>query len=48
MEALLYADGTVVKWLQQASDFFMTDAGVTGAVGASDYFDTQLYLSAVG
>jgi len=44
----LYADGTVVKWLQQVSDFFMTDAGVTRAVRASDYFDTQLYLSAVG
>ncbi|MGT2436365.1 ABC transporter substrate-binding protein [Bradyrhizobium betae] len=44
----LYADGTVVKWLQQVSDFFMTDAGVTGAERASDYFDTQLYLSAVG
>ncbi len=25
----LYSDGTVVKWLQQVSDFFMTDAGVT-------------------
>ncbi|QOZ69062.1 ABC transporter substrate-binding protein [Bradyrhizobium arachidis] len=44
----LYADGTVAKWLQQVSDFFMTDAGVTNAVRASDYFDTQLYLAAVG
>jgi NitT/TauT family transport system substrate-binding protein len=44
----LYSDGTVVKWLQQVSDFFMADAGVTGAVRASDYFDTQLYLAAVG
>jgi NitT/TauT family transport system substrate-binding protein len=43
----LYSDGTVVKWLQQVSDFFMTDAGVTGSLGAADYFDTQLYLSAV-
>nr|WP_249806342.1 ABC transporter substrate-binding protein [Bradyrhizobium sp. 1] len=43
----LYSDGTVVKWLQQASDFFMTEAGVTGSVRASDYFDTQLYLSTV-
>jgi NitT/TauT family transport system substrate-binding protein len=44
----LYADGTVVKWLQQVSDFFMTDAGVTNALRASGYFDTQLYLAAVG
>lgn len=43
----LYSDGTVLKWLQQASDFFMMDAGVTGAARASDYFDTQLYLSTV-
>jgi NitT/TauT family transport system substrate-binding protein len=43
----LYSDGTVVKWLQQVSDFFMADAGVTGSVRASDYFDTQLYLSTV-
>ncbi|WP_342730160.1 ABC transporter substrate-binding protein [Bradyrhizobium sp. B117] len=44
----LYADGTVAKWLQQVSDFFMTDAGVTNALRATDYFDTQLYLAAVG
>jgi NitT/TauT family transport system substrate-binding protein len=44
----LYIDGTVVKWLQQVSDFFMADAGVSVALRASDYFDTQLYLSAVG
>jgi NitT/TauT family transport system substrate-binding protein len=34
--------------LQQVSDFFMTDAGVAGALRASDYFDTQLYIAAVG
>ncbi|WFU68782.1 ABC transporter substrate-binding protein [Bradyrhizobium sp. CB2312] len=44
----LYANGTVAKWLQQVSDFFMTDAGVTNALRATDYFDTQLYLAAVG
>ncbi|MHC2618786.1 NitT/TauT family transport system substrate-binding protein [Bradyrhizobium huanghuaihaiense] len=43
----LYSDGTVVKWLQQVSDFFMADARVTSPVRASDYFDTQLYLSTV-
>jgi NitT/TauT family transport system substrate-binding protein len=36
-----------VKWLQQVSDFFMTDAGVTAPVRAADYFDTQLYLATV-
>ena len=44
----LYQDGTVAKWLQQASDFFMTDAGVSKSVPASEYFDPQLYLSAIG
>jgi NitT/TauT family transport system substrate-binding protein len=43
----LYSDGTVVKWLQQVSDFFMTDAGVTAPVRAADYFDTQLYPATV-
>ncbi|WP_246563632.1 ABC transporter substrate-binding protein [Bradyrhizobium liaoningense] len=43
----LYIDGTVLKWLQQVSDFFMVDAGIAGAVRASDYFDTQLYLEIV-
>jgi NitT/TauT family transport system substrate-binding protein len=37
----------VVKWLQQVSDFFMADAGITKALRASDYFDAQLYLTIV-
>jgi len=44
----LYSDGTVVKWLQQVSDFFMADAGVSKSVPASEYFDPQLYLSTIG
>jgi len=44
----LYQDGTVAKWLQQASDFFMADAGVAKSVPASEYFDPQLYLSTIG
>ena len=40
----LYVDGTVVKWLQQVSDFFMTDAGVTDAKPASEYFDPSALL----
>ena len=43
----LYADGTVVKWLQQASDFFVADAKVSGATPASEYFDPSLYLSVI-
>lgn len=44
----LYADGTVAKWLQQASDFFMGEAGVANSVKATDYFDPNPYLSAIG
>lgn len=43
----LYADGTVTKWLQQVSDFFMTEAGVTTAIPATEYFDSSLYLETV-
>ena len=44
----LYADGTVAKWLQQASDFFMSDAGVSNSVKATNYFDPKPYLSTIG
>jgi NitT/TauT family transport system substrate-binding protein len=44
----LYSDGTVVKWLQQVSDFFMSEAGVREAVKASDYFDPTIYLATIG
>lgn len=44
----LYQDGTVVKWLQQSTDFFMGNAGVTNFTSAKDYFDPQVYLGAVG
>ena len=43
----LYSDGTVVKWLQQVSDFFMTDAGVTKSIPAREYFDPTLYLGTI-
>jgi NitT/TauT family transport system substrate-binding protein len=43
----LYSDGTVVKWLQQVSDFFMADASVTSSIRASEYFDPSLYLAAI-
>jgi NitT/TauT family transport system substrate-binding protein len=43
----LYADGTVVRWLQQASDFFMAEARISDATPASEYFDPNLFLSTV-
>jgi NitT/TauT family transport system substrate-binding protein len=43
----LYSDGTVVKWLQQVSDFFMTGAGVANPKPATEYFDASLYLAVV-
>lgn len=38
---------TVVKWLQQVSDLFMTEAGLTTAMPATDYFNPGLYLARV-
>lgn len=43
----LYADGTVVKWLQQVSDFFMADAGTVGGKPATEYFNSSLYLATI-
>ena len=41
----LYSDGSVIKWLQQASDFFMGEAPATTVTPATEYFDPKLYLS---
>ena len=41
----LYSDGTVTKWLQQVSDFFMTEAGEQKSTPATEYFDPSLYLA---
>lgn len=43
----LYSDGTVIKWLQQVTDFFMADAKVTDSIPASKYFDPSLYLTVI-
>ena len=43
-----YGDGTVAKWLQQSTDFFMANAGVTSFTKANDYFDPKIYLDALG
>jgi len=42
-----YADGTVTKWLQQVTDFFVDFANIPNAVPASKYFDPKLYLNVV-
>ncbi len=43
-----YMDGTVTNWLQQSTDFFMGNAGVTNFTKAADYFDPKIYLGATG
>jgi NitT/TauT family transport system substrate-binding protein len=43
----LYIDGTVTRWLQQVSDFFVTHAAIKDPVPASKYFDPSLYLKAI-
>jgi sulfonate transport system substrate-binding protein len=40
----MYADGTVTKWLQQVTDFFVKFGNIQNPVPASQYFDTKLYL----
>jgi sulfonate transport system substrate-binding protein len=43
----LYADGTVTKWLQQVSDFFVRFANISNPVPASRYFDPKPYLETI-
>jgi NitT/TauT family transport system substrate-binding protein len=42
-----YADGTVTKWLQQVTDFFVDFAHISNSVPASKYFDPSIYLKVV-
>ena len=43
----LYADGTVTKWLQQVTDFFVRFGGIQNPVPASQYFDPSVYLDTI-
>ena len=43
----MYEDGTVTKWLQQVTDFFVRFANIQSPVPASKYFDTRPYLDTV-
>jgi NitT/TauT family transport system substrate-binding protein len=42
-----YADGTVTKWLQGVTDFFVQVGNIPNAVPASTYFDPSLYLQTI-
>ena len=43
----MYADGTVTKWLQQVTDFFVRFGNIQNPVPASQYFDPKPYLETV-
>ncbi|HWB47076.1 MAG TPA: ABC transporter substrate-binding protein [Hyphomicrobiaceae bacterium] len=43
----LFADGTVTKWLQQVTDFFVATGNIPNAVPASKYFDPSIYMDAI-
>ena len=43
----LYADGTVTKWLQQVTDFFVTTGNIPNPIPASQYFDPSIYLDTI-
>ncbi|MBP8309422.1 MAG: ABC transporter substrate-binding protein [Burkholderiaceae bacterium] len=42
-----YADGTVTKWLQQVTDFFVQAGNIANPVPAAQYFDPKIYLDVV-
>jgi NitT/TauT family transport system substrate-binding protein len=42
-----YADGTVTKWLQQVTDFFVKFGNISNPVPASQYFDPKIYLDTI-
>lgn len=42
-----YQDGTVTKWLQQVTDFFVANANIQGALKAEQYFDAKMFLDTV-
>jgi NitT/TauT family transport system substrate-binding protein len=42
-----YQDGTVTKWLQQVTDFFVANANIQGALKAEQYFDARPFLDTI-
>ena len=45
--AKLYSDGTVTKWLDQVTEFYVSVGGISNPVRAKDYFVPNLYLDVV-
>jgi len=43
----LYGDGTVTKWLQQVTDFFVATGNIPSPIPASQYFDPSIYMDAI-
>ena len=43
----MYVDGTVTKWLQRVTDFYVGFGGIQNATPASKYFETKPYLDTV-
>jgi NitT/TauT family transport system substrate-binding protein len=42
----LFSDGTVTKWLQQVTDFFVSTGNIPNPIPAAQYFDASIYLDA--
>ena len=42
-----YTDGSVTKWLQQVTDFFVRTGNITNPVPAEKYFDTSAFLETI-
>ena len=42
-----FADGTVTKWLQQVTDFFVKFGNISNPVPASQYFDPKIYMDTI-
>jgi NitT/TauT family transport system substrate-binding protein len=43
----LYADGTVTRWLQQVTDFFVATGNIQNPVPAAQYFDPSIYMDTI-
>ena len=44
----MYLDGTVVNWLQQVTNFYVSFSSIPRPVPAAKYFDSSIYADAVG
>lgn len=42
-----FADGTVTKWLQQVTDFFVKFGNIQNPTPAAQYFDPKIYLDTI-